>query len=64
MRTWILKDEFRKPNRHPDDMMCIEIEGEFSDENMLVYIQWDGKWDISSVYDGLPTAHKFDEYER
>ncbi len=63
MRTWVLKPEYRT-GKWPDDMMCVEIEGEFSDENMLVYIHHDGKWDVSSVYNGLPTRHMFDEFER
>jgi len=63
VRTWVIKPEFRRDD-WPDDLMCIEIPGEYDDENLLVYIQHDGTWDVDSRCNGLPTAHMFDEFTR
>lgn len=57
MRTWVIKPEYRD-RKWPDDMMVVEVEGD-----MLLYIQHDGKWDLSHADCGYPTAHMFDVFE-
>ncbi len=62
MRTWVIKPEFRKPGVWPDDMIVVELEA-LGEVGMLLYINHDGKWGLTSVSCGYPTAHMFDVYE-
>ncbi len=62
MRTWVIKPEFRN-GKYPDDMMCIEIPGEYPEDSLLVWIQHDGKWQVEGSWTGCPTAHMFDVFE-
>lgn len=49
MTTWVM----RKPQfSWPYDLICVQI-----DEEWLLFIREDGKWDLEHVSMGLPTAH-------
>jgi hypothetical protein len=61
VRTWVIKSEFRT-GEWPDDLMCVELEGEYG--SVFVYIQYDGKWDIDTASNDCPTARMFDEFTR
>lgn len=64
MRTWVIKPERRaRRGAAPDDLLCMEVKGEFPEDDMLVWIQHDGKWDACFAYHGLPSAEWFDEFE-
>jgi len=42
--------------------MCVEVPGDHPGENMLVWIQHDGRWQVESISTGCPTAHMFDMF--
>jgi hypothetical protein len=56
MRVWKLKDLYRdEHDLSHHDLVCLEL-----GENTLLFIQEEGTWDLSHVYDGLPTDGMWD----
>ena len=57
MRTWIIKQNHVVNDTWPADMICIEL-----DDFSLLYIQKDGRFDVSDKGSGMPTNTWWDCY--
>ena len=57
MRMWIIKPSARERS-YPDDVVCFEV-----GDGKIVFIQGDGRWDVSHLDDGEPTVGMWEAFE-